>query len=96
MLPVAGGMRTSAPVAVIAANRDPRNDVARSCGERSSSVVTSRHRKVERQGNAQNWEGSQVDIGRIERIIVIERIDGADPVRDPQPAQPLDPDAVPV
>lgn len=37
-----------------------------------------------------------MDIGRIERIIEIERIDEVAPVRDPQPASRLDPDAVPV
>jgi hypothetical protein len=36
-----------------------------------------------------------VDIGKIERIIQIERIDEADSVRDPHPTPPLDPDAVP-
>ena len=37
-----------------------------------------------------------MDIGRIERIIEIERIDEVVPVKDPQPAPPLVPDAVPV
>lgn len=37
-----------------------------------------------------------MDIGRIERIIEIERIDEIVPVKDPQPAPPLVPDAVPV
>jgi len=37
-----------------------------------------------------------VDIGRIERIIGIERIDEVVPVPDPQPVPPLDPDVVPV
>jgi hypothetical protein len=37
-----------------------------------------------------------VDIGRIERIIEIERIDEVVPVKDAPPATSLDPNAVPV
>ena len=36
-----------------------------------------------------------MDIGKIKRIIEIERIDEVVPVRDPHPTSPLDPDAVP-
>jgi len=37
-----------------------------------------------------------VDIGRIERIIEIKRMDEVVPVREPQPTPPLDPESVPV
>jgi hypothetical protein len=41
-------------------------------------------------------EASQMDVGKVKRIIEIERLDEVVPVRDPQTAPALEPETVPV